>query len=170
MTLLELLGPTALPTIVCLIVGFVLLLIEMLTPGIGAPGLLGVIALIGVVIMQILWGTPIVAAYLTAGILVVIVISILLVFRSLQKGRLSRSFLVLKDSIDAVSTENDETAVNTLLGKTGVTLTALRPAGIAQIEGQRIDVITDGEFLPPNVPVTVTQVQGLRVLVRRIAE
>ena len=170
MTLLELLGPTATPTIICLIVGFVLLLIEMLTPGVGAPGLLGVISLLGVVVMQILWGTPMVAAYLTAGILVIIVVSILLVFRSLQKGRLSRSFLVLKESIDAVSTENDETAVHTLLGKTGVTLTALRPAGIAEIDGQRIDVITDGEFLTPNVPITVTQVQGLRILVRRAAE
>jgi len=92
------------------------------------------------------------------------------VFRSFQKGRLSRSFLVLKESIDAVSTENDPSAAEQLLGKQGVTLTALRPAGIAEINGNRIDVITDGEFLTSGVPVTVTEVQGLRVLVRRSAE
>lgn len=170
MTLFELLGPTAVPTIICLVVGFALLIIEMLTPGIGVPGVLGTIALLAVIIMQIFWGTPIVAAYLTAGILILIVISILLVFRSLQKGRLSRSFLVLKDSIDAVSTENDAAAANTLQGKSGITLTALRPAGIAEIDGRRIDVITDGEFLPANTSVTVEQVQGLRVLVHRSAE
>lgn len=170
MTLFSLLGPTAVPTTICLVVGFALLVIEMLTPGIGVPGVLGTLALIAVIIMQIFWGTPLVAAYLTAGILLLIVVSILLVFRSLQKGRLSRSFLVLKDSIDAISTENDETAATKLIGKQGVTLTALRPAGIAEIEGQRIDVITNGEFLTINTAVTVTDVQGLRVLVRRSAQ
>jgi len=168
MTLLELLGPAAIPTIVCLITGLVLLIIELITPGIGVPGILGAISLLAVIIMQILWGTPTVAIYLTAGILLLIVASILLVFRSLQKGRLSNSFLVLKESIDAVSTENDAAAAESLLGKSGITLTALRPAGIAEIEGRRIDVKTDAQFLEANTPIIVTEVQGLHVLVRKV--
>ena len=43
MPLLEILGPTAVPTIVCLLVGLLLLLIEMFTPGVGVPGALGLV-------------------------------------------------------------------------------------------------------------------------------
>ena len=59
MTFIEMLGPTAVPTLICLIVGLVLLVIEMFLPGIGVAGVSGVIALLAVVIMQLGWpGTP----------------------------------------------------------------------------------------------------------------
>jgi len=103
-SLLELLGPTAVPTIVCLIVGLLMLLIEMFTPGVGVPGAVGLLSLLAVIVMQIGWGSPIAATYITAGVLIVIVIALLVVIRSLQKGRLSKSFLVLNDAIEAPST------------------------------------------------------------------
>jgi membrane-bound ClpP family serine protease len=62
MNLIELLGPTAVASIICLIVGFVLLLIEMFTPGVGAAGVSGVIALIAVAVMQFGWGNTRVAS------------------------------------------------------------------------------------------------------------
>jgi membrane-bound serine protease (ClpP class) len=52
-----------------------------------------------------------------------------------------------------------------LLGKKGVTQSVLRPSGIAEIEGIRVDVVTEGEFLEPGVPVVVTRVEGSRVVV-----
>ncbi len=170
MSLLELLGPTAVPTIVCLIVGLLMLLIEMFTPGVGGPGAVGLLSLLAVIVMQIGWGSPIAATYITAGVLIVIVIALLVVIRSLQKGRLSKSFLVLNDAIEAPSTGNDAKTREALLGKLGVTVTALRPAGIAEIDGARIDVVTAGEFLEPQTAVEVTDVQGLYVLVRPTAK
>lgn len=92
MSLLELLGPTAVPTIVCLIVGLLMLLIEMFTPGVGVPGAVGLLSLLAVIVMQIGWGSPIAATYITAGVLIVIVIALLVVIRSLQKGRLPSPF------------------------------------------------------------------------------
>jgi len=52
-----------------------------------------------------------------------------------------------------------------LLGKEGKAHTPLRPAGIAIIDGRRIDVVTRGERLAPNTPVTVIEVEGNRVVV-----
>ncbi|MGC4045892.1 MAG: NfeD family protein [Armatimonas sp.] len=52
-----------------------------------------------------------------------------------------------------------------LLGKQGVTESVLRPAGIAHIEGLRVDVVTEGEFLEPGIPIVVTRVEGNRVVV-----
>jgi membrane-bound serine protease (ClpP class) len=54
------------------------------------------------------------------------------------------------------------------LGRTGRTQSALRPAGIAAIEGERVDVISDGEMIEAGTDVVVTRVDGNRVVVRRI--
>jgi membrane-bound serine protease (ClpP class) len=53
------------------------------------------------------------------------------------------------------------------LGKSGIALSPLRPAGIAEIENQRVDVVSDGEFIDSGAPVVVTRVDGNRIVVRR---
>ena len=53
------------------------------------------------------------------------------------------------------------------LGKGGTAVSPLRPAGIAEIEGERVDVVSDGEFIEPGEPITVTRVDGNRIVVRR---
>ena len=54
------------------------------------------------------------------------------------------------------------------LGKKGRASSALRPAGIAQIEGERVDVVSDGELIDAGQSVEVTRVDGNRIVVRRI--
>lgn len=56
--------------------------------------------------------------------------------------------------------------VPALLHKTGVTLSALRPAGFARIDGEKIDVVTRGEMLAPT-KIVVVAVTGNRVVVAR---
>jgi membrane-bound serine protease (ClpP class) len=52
-------------------------------------------------------------------------------------------------------------------GATGVALTDLRPAGVAEIAGQRVDVVTEGEYLRAGDPVEVLVDEGYRRVVRR---
>jgi membrane-bound serine protease (ClpP class) len=52
-----------------------------------------------------------------------------------------------------------------LVGKEGTTVTALRPAGAAEIEGRRLDVVTDGVFVEAGRPVRVVSVEGARIVV-----
>lgn len=54
------------------------------------------------------------------------------------------------------------------LGKTGVTLSSLRPAGFARIQDHKVDVVTRGEMLPKDCPVVVLDVSGNRVVVARV--
>jgi membrane-bound serine protease (ClpP class) len=54
-----------------------------------------------------------------------------------------------------------------LLGHTGVALSPLRPAGIATINGLRVDVVSDGGFIDAGTPIEVTRVEGNRVVVQR---
>ncbi|MCE5190035.1 MAG: hypothetical protein LLF75_12765 [Eubacteriales bacterium] len=170
MTFIEMLGPTAVPTLICLIVGFVLLVIEMFLPGIGLAGVSGVLALIAVVVMQLGWGNPRVALYVIAIALLIIILGLIWIIRSFQKGRLSKSFLVLHEQSDGTSVPEVATAKSELVGKSGIAVTILRPAGIAEIDGKRIDVTTAGEFIPKGSRVTVVQAQGMHILVNKSAE
>ena len=54
-----------------------------------------------------------------------------------------------------------------LLGRQGVALSDLRPAGVARIDGHRIDVVTEGEWLAAGDPVTVITDEGYRRVVER---
>ncbi|MCL5290324.1 MAG: NfeD family protein, partial [Firmicutes bacterium] len=55
-----------------------------------------------------------------------------------------------------------------LLGQQGVAATPLRPAGAALIDGKRVDVVTEGEFIMPGTPVLVVMVEGTRVVVKAV--
>ena len=56
-----------------------------------------------------------------------------------------------------------------LISKQGVAFSTLRPAGRAQIEGQLIDVVSEGEFIEPGSAIEVIDVSGNKVVVRAIS-
>ncbi len=55
-------------------------------------------------------------------------------------------------------------------GQRGHALTALRPAGIARIDGARVDVVTRGELVDKDQPVVVIEVEGNRVVVAPVRD
>jgi membrane-bound serine protease (ClpP class) len=58
------------------------------------------------------------------------------------------------------------TAIDLSPGTEGISLSILRPSGKARFLDQIIDVITQGEFIPPNTSVTVVRRDGMRVVVK----
>jgi membrane-bound serine protease (ClpP class) len=54
-------------------------------------------------------------------------------------------------------------------GMQGVSLSMLRPSGKARFAGHIVDVVTEGEFVAPNTPITVVQTDGMRVVVKTSA-
>ncbi|MCL5677467.1 MAG: nodulation protein NfeD, partial [Firmicutes bacterium] len=55
-----------------------------------------------------------------------------------------------------------------MAGKQGKAVTLLRPAGAAEIEGRRVDVVTEGDFIPAGATIVVRKVEGTRVVVERV--
>ena len=166
MNFMELLGPTAVPSLICLIIGFVLLIIEMFLPGIGIAGVSGLISLVAVVVMQFGWGNPRVAFYIIAITLLIIVLGLVWIIRSLQRGKLSKSFLVLNAQSDGESVPEIKNAKQELIGKSGITVTPLRPSGMVEIEGKRVDVLTAGAFIERGKRVVVIKAEGMHILVQ----
>lgn len=57
---------------------------------------------------------------------------------------------------------------DSLVGRTGQSMTMLRPAGRAQIGDDYVDVVSEGAFIPAGKKVTVVEVSGMRVVVREV--
>ncbi len=153
-------------TIVCLIIALVMFVIELFTPGVGVAGATGLLSLIAVIVMQLGWGHPRVALYIIAISLLVIILGLIWIIRSMQRGRLSKSFLVNRDHSNGTSVPEVAAAKEELIGKSGIAITTLRPSGIAEFDGKRLDVATSGEFIKKGATITIIQAQGMHIRVR----
>ena len=145
-----------LAAILCLVLGLACMIYEMFTPGMGIPGLLGILRA---------------DSLLTAGItilliLIPLIIAAIIIFRSFSKGALSRSPLVLKDQIQGDSTGLGVEDMQKLVGREGVSLTPLRPSGNGDFDGEKLDVVSDGAFIPQGARIRIVRVEGLRILVK----
>ncbi|MBQ3663543.1 MAG: hypothetical protein II914_05340 [Clostridia bacterium] len=163
-------GPLAVPCIVCLIAGIVLLLVELCLPGFGAPGILGILSLFAVVVMQFIGNSLAGALAFTLCMLVVVLVLLILFLRSFKKGVLSKSPLVNRSSIRSSGKSSKDPKPVVTRGARGTALTALRPAGIVDIDGNRINAETDGTFLPAGTAVEVYRTEGLSIFVRSVEQ
>ncbi len=149
-------------TIALLIVcGFVLLVIEaFLVPGFSVPGIAGIVVIFfGIYRAMVAYG----AMGAAVAFLVSATATILLLRAALQSRAVRQT--TLEHNQKEYRAPDDYRA---LVGKEGVTLSPLRPAGIAEIEGERMDVVTDGEFLASGTPVKVLSIEGVRIVVTRM--
>jgi len=55
-----------------------------------------------------------------------------------------------------------------LVGKEGVAMTQLRPAGMARLEGKKVDVVSEGAVIEKGARVKVIEVEANRVVVRDV--
>jgi len=157
-----------LPAALCLVVGVLLLGIEIFLPGFGVSGISGLI----LVIIGIVLGA---SSLLEALILILVILAVLgvlveIAMRSATRGRLSKTPLILKDELDKESGFSSARDREYFIGREGVTLTPLRPAGLADFDGVKLDVVSDAGFLDKDTRIKVIDVEGRRIAVRRITE
>jgi membrane-bound serine protease (ClpP class) len=134
-------------------------------PGHGAPGVLGGAVLLLSVLLA--FGTPMifVAMQTVATAIIVTLILFYLATRIFPENAwIKRLTFAGAQGADYVTSAD----FTTLLGKSGVASSYLRPAGVALIDGSRVDVLTQGEFIQQGTPVRVTRVEGARIFVEPI--
>jgi membrane-bound serine protease (ClpP class) len=56
------------------------------------------------------------------------------------------------------------------IGRTGYAASTLRPGGVAEIAGERLDVLTEGDFVEEGTPIRITRVEGRRIFVTSLAD
>lgn len=135
-------------------------------PGHGIPGILGVTLLLVAVLFA--FGLPFffVAIETIATAIVLTVICFSVAVRALpQNAWANRLALASVQGPDYVASGD----YSDLRGQTGTAASFLRPAGIAAIDGRRVDVLTEGEFIAQGTPIRVVRVEGARIFVEAIS-
>ena len=157
-----------LPLLVCFVVGIGLLVLEAFMPGFGLPGISGIVMEIVAVVLTWVNHGPVAALGLTIIVLSLIAIAISMSLRSATRGRLSRSKIILKERESNEAGYRSAEDMQVFLGKEGETTTVCRPTGMAEFDGVKLNVVSEGEFLPAGTRVRIVQVEGSRIVVRAI--
>ena len=153
--------------------GAALLALEVFViPGFGLAGALGILALLAALVLSMLGpGNTPQYLLLTAGRVVLAMLFALIASLVLLRFLPSLPFgrrLILRTELD--STRGYASAPRSdaqLLGKRGRATSPLRPAGIAEFEGHRVDVVSDGELIDAGAFIEVIRVDGNRIVVRQ---
>lgn len=147
------------------VTGLILLVIEAIVPGFGLPGISGIIL---VVLGAILAMGSVTQALMSVSVAIIIttLITLLLIKRGSKSPIFDKIILDIqhKEEEGYVSAKpKDE-----YLGKEGIAVTELRPSGIIEIDGRRLDALSSGNFIQKNTRVKVIKVEGSKIIVRRI--
>lgn len=157
--------------IILLALGALALAIEaFLLPGFGAAGLLGLCLVTGATVLALLGGTAtggdVAGAFGVLGASLVLVAAVF--YAWLRHLPYSDRFagLLLRDGVHRGEGYIAAPQRDDLIGLQGVAVTDLRPSGVARVGDERIDVVTEGDYVASGAAVTVVRAEGYRHVVR----
>ncbi len=148
------------------ILGAIGIILELhVIPGTGVVGSLGALALAVAVVLAFGTAFFFVAAQAISIAIVLTVVAFFVIVRALPQNAFARR-LGFRGSQgpEYVASEDHRD----LVGRSGVATSFLRPAGVADVGGRRVDVLTEGDFVPAGSRVKVSRVEGSRIFVRSI--
>ena len=148
-------------------IGIVLVIVELFIPSMGvlatASGACFVAAIVMGFSVSTGWGLG-----MLGGVIVVVPILLLLGFKVFPHTPIGRRLILAGPDRSEVERGSDVSSesLHDLLGRTGRAISTLRPAGLVEIDGRRVDVITSGEWIDAGQPIVVSEVEGNRAVVR----
>jgi membrane-bound serine protease (ClpP class) len=155
--------------------GAIALAVEIFVlPGFGVAGVLGTLAIVGAMVLAMMGAHPssgdVAQALAVLGASLLITLAVIFAWlRHLPNSGRFRGLLLqgaVNKSEGFISAPNR----HDLVGRDGVAVTDLRPSGTAQVGGERLDVVTEGEYLPQGSRIQVVQSDGYRHVVRAAAQ
>lgn len=164
MTFVEIFSDMSAWSLVLLILGVILLVVEMFTPGFGAFGGTGVALLIVDVIIS---AKSVTHGLILGGILILLLGVIFIVFLVLAgSGKLPKRMVLF--SREDVASGYVAADFSKYLGAEGVASTPLRPAGVMKVDDDNLSVVSDGEFIEKGAKIKIKTVEGNRIVVEKM--
>jgi membrane-bound serine protease (ClpP class) len=157
---------------VLIIAGLLLLVAELFIPS-GVFFVLSVCGIVGGVMMTFLYSNDAYTGWLTLLFLFIVVPIVGgLVFRYWPHTPMGRRFFLQHPQEDdaTLATMPVNVELEQLRGRFGRTLSPLRPAGVVDFGGRRIDTITEGMMVDADEWVRCIDVKAGKVIVRPVAK
>ncbi len=165
------LGLAGMEEVILLGLGVVAVAVEIfLLPGFGIAGVLGALLIGAAIVLAMLGNFPtggdVLQALAVLGTSIIITLAV--AYAWLRHLPNSRRFpgLVHRESVQAAEGYISALPRGDLIGHHGTAVTDLRPAGVALVDGERIDVVTEGDYIGAGSRVTVVRAEGYRHVVR----
>lgn len=178
--------------IVLLAIGLFLLILEAFIPGFGIPGILGIIIIAFAFTLSLVGKNPTASELWNAVAHISIVFFFVLIFliisiKSLAKTRAAQRFVLhtrTESSSTSAELESQRVVDASLsdkgkdleknqghyLSQDGVAFTNLRPAGKGVFGNERLNVVTEGDFIEIGAPIRIIRVEGSKIIVQKIKE
>lgn len=158
--------------------GVILILVEIFViPGFGVTGISGIVLIIASLFLALIGNFDLVSMdsltaplYTLAGAFVGLGVLVWMMIKYLPNSSAFRRFVLYGESVGGDGEAVVEETIGRLLGEHGRAMTTLRPAGVAMIMDQRVDVVSSGDFIPAGTPVRVVYVEGRKVVVERLPD
>lgn len=147
--------------ILVFLIGLLFVGLELIVPGGFIAGIVGVLSMIVGISMII---NNLYLAFLTVVIAITFDVLFILIFLSKDFDSSKFNKFVLKETNSKSFTQSSKKYLN----KKGITITPLRPSGKIEIDGDYIDAITRGDFIPKGCEVVVSEIKDFKIIVRRV--
>jgi membrane-bound serine protease (ClpP class) len=142
-------------------------------PGFGVAGVLGTVAIVASMVLAMMGARPSTGdlaqalAVLGASLFITMAVIYAWLRHLPNSGRFSG--LLLRGSVHKSQGFVSAPNRGDLIGLDGVAVTDLRPSGTARVGQERIDVVTEGEYVSQGSRVQVVQSDGYRHVVRAVS-
>lgn len=158
-------GLAGMEAITLLIVGIILIIIEFFV----VSGFLGILGGVAIIVSLLLAGYDITQMAISISIAcIVAILFAIILFKWVGTNRGILKKIILRDrtttELGYISTDNQIE----LVGQIGIAATDLRPAGIVDLEDDRIDVVSEGGYIDKGKKVKIIEVEGMRIVVKEI--
>ncbi len=150
--------------IVLVVLGLSLIVVEVyLIPGINIFGILGLVLIVFAIAYSFTESGPAAGALALVGSSG---ITALMFWGMWRSGAWEKFVLSASLKRGAGDTPKESEQRSRCLGQCGMAITPLRPTGIVEIDGTRIEVVTEGEFIAAGSSVRVVAMDRRRFFVR----
>jgi membrane-bound serine protease (ClpP class) len=160
-------GLAGFETIILFVIGLLLILAEIFfIPGFGLAGIGGIAAILASIFLT--FGNIIQATYSILIALSISVIGFFLLIKYIPSTRTWKKFVLSTEQKRELGYTVGTRDLKRLTGKKGIAISPLRPSGIAEINGKKINVLTRGEYVDANTKIKIISVEGNKIVVEAI--
>lgn len=170
-------GLAGLEDLIIFAVGLVLVGVEVfLIPGFGFFGVVGAVGILAGLYLSLMGSIPTTADFTRAGLVLsttvlLIAVTAWALVRTLPgSSRLAKSGIFLLQRTDRSIGYESARPRSDLVGVTGKAITDLRPSGTGLFGDERIDVVSESEWITEGTPIRIVSAEGYRHIVRPAEE
>ncbi len=161
--------------LILVVAGLILIGVEVfVVPGFGVFGIAGIVALLAGLLMAQVGSLPTsqdftrAAWVLCISLILVVATSWLFLQSMFGSWRLKRSGVILPETTDRDEGYTSADVRTDLEGAVGVAITPLRPAGVGLFGEERLDVVSESEWIEEGTRIRILSAEGYRQVVRAV--